>query len=161
MHQIFIKFTPCTCTLCFICAWISGQKQNNPHCTPSLLTRFGNKWLPFSPKTQDIVNRKKFNDITKMQSKSQDQFAQFKYRTSQNTSTVAQFQSSLFKAPRRLMKGTILIRRYVLLESYIFSMKRFNGTMHRVTGQLFEWQVYEKCHHISLRTCTHTISTSN
>lgn len=93
-----------------------------------------------------------------MQSKSQDPFAQFKYRTSQNTSTVAQFQNSLYKAPRRLMKGITLIRRYVLLESYIFSLKRFNGTMHIVTGQLFEWQVYEKGYRISLRTCTHIIS---
>jgi hypothetical protein len=111
MHQIVIKLIPCTCTLCFIRAWISGQKQNDPHSTPSLLTRFGNKWFPSFPKTQDTVTRTKFNDITIMQSKSLDPFAQFKYCTSQNTSTVAQFQSLLYKAPRRLMKSTTLIRR--------------------------------------------------
>jgi hypothetical protein len=62
----------------------------HPPYSPDLIT---SDFLSFFPKTPDTVKRKKFNDITMMQSKSQDPFAQFKYCTSQNTSTVAQFHS--------------------------------------------------------------------
>lgn len=40
---------------CFVCAWISGSKQNNCHSTPYLVTRCSTKWILFFPRIPDSI----------------------------------------------------------------------------------------------------------
>jgi len=43
---------------CFICAWISGSKQNNCHSTPYLVTTCSTMWILFFPRIPDGITSK-------------------------------------------------------------------------------------------------------